>query len=279
MIARPDPVVSRKINREVVVLIGWGRAILMQLAHPLIAAAVADNSQFQHGARGYARRAYQTIGAMLDLTFGTPEEARRIVDRINGIHDRVNGRLGCRTGLYPADTPYSARDAGLLVWVHATLVESLVVTYERLVAPLSGLEKDRYAAEAAWLAGELGAPASLIPSDYAGVETFMQDARGRGEIAVGDDARRMSAALLAPPAVLAAPVFWVSRLMTIGLLPADLRAGSGFRWDDRRRRRFERTVTAIRLTHRTLPRLLREWPAARRAGKRGTEGDSGDVRM
>src|SRR5262245_35433392 len=108
-----------------VVLIGWGRAILLQLAHPLIAAAISDGSKFHSGVGSYARRAHETIGAMLDLTFGTPVEAQRIVDRINGIHDRVNGRLATATGIYPAGTPYSARDGRLLIWVHATLVQSL----------------------------------------------------------------------------------------------------------------------------------------------------------
>ena len=68
---------------------------------------------------------------MLDLTFGTDADAQRIVDTINGIHDRINGRLGAATGIFPAGTPYSARDGRLLVWVHATLVDSLVLTYER----------------------------------------------------------------------------------------------------------------------------------------------------
>jgi uncharacterized protein (DUF2236 family) len=261
--ARPDPLVGRKINREIIVLIGWGRAILLQLAHPLVAAAVRDNSQFHSGVGGYARRAHQTIGAMLDITFGTPEAAQRIVDRINGIHDRINGRLGSTTGIYAEGTPYSARHDHLLVWVHATLVESLVVTYEMFVGPLTVEEKNRYAAEAAWLTRELGAPASMIPADYCGVESFMRDTRARGEIAVGDDARRMATALLAPPVGIASPMFWVTSLLTIGLLPECERNAYGFEWTDTRARRFRRTVAMLRRTRRVLPRMLREWPAAR----------------
>jgi uncharacterized protein (DUF2236 family) len=264
---RPDASVARKINREIVVLIGWGRAILLQLAHPLVAAAISDNSEFHSGVGGYARRAHQTIGAMLDLTFGTAEEAQRIVDRINGIHDRVNGRLGAGTGAFPGGTPYSARDPKLLIWVHATLVESLAETYELLVGPLTAAEKDRYAAEATWLTHELGAPLDAIPADYTGVQAFMRDMRAQGEVVVGDNARRMAGALLSPPVVLAAPVFWVSRLMTIGLLPDDIRREYGFEWSDRRARRFRRASALIRTSRRVLPRVLREWPAARRTDR------------
>ena len=195
---RPNGAVARKINREIVVVVGWGRAILLQLAHPLIAAAISDGSSFHSGAGSYVRRAHQTIGAMLDLTFGTPADAQRIIDRINGIHDRVNGHLGAATGVFPAGTPYSARDSRLLVWVHATLFESLVLTYEQLVAPLTREEKDQYASDSAWVARELGAPADAVPSDEAGIAAFMREMHARGEICVGDDARRMASALLAP---------------------------------------------------------------------------------
>src|SRR5262245_19131329 len=142
MPVRSSSEIGRKVNREIVVLIGWGRAILLQLAHPLLAAAISDNSGFHAGVGGYVRRARETIGAMLDVTFGTQEEAQQIVDRINAIHDRVNGHLRTTTGVFPAGTHYSARDPKLLIWVHCTLVESLVQTYECLIGPLSADERD-----------------------------------------------------------------------------------------------------------------------------------------
>ena len=264
MDVRPNGVVGRKINREIVVVVGWGRAILLQLAHPLIAAAVSDGSRFHAGAGSYMRRAYHTISAMLDLTFGTPAQAQRIVDRINGIHDHVNGRLSTATGIFSAGTPYSARDGRLLVWVHATLVESLILTYEQLVGPLTQAEKEEYAADSAWLARELGAPDHLVPTDTASVSAFMHDMRSRGEICVGADARRMAAALLAPKIVAAAPAFWVSGLITIGMLPDDLRQAYGFAWNDRRARRYLQATALVRRTRRLLPAVVREWPAARR---------------
>jgi uncharacterized protein (DUF2236 family) len=150
------------------------------------------------------------------------------------------------------------------VWVHATLVESLLLTYERLVAPLSREEKDEYAADSAWLARQLGAPAETVPADEAGVAAFMHDARARGEISVGDDARRMAAALLSPKIAIAAPVFWVSELITVGLLPDDIRQAYGFEWNERRARRFAQATAMVRATRRLLPPIGREWPAARR---------------
>jgi hypothetical protein len=116
------------------------------------------------------------------------------VDR-NGIHDRVNGQLSTATGIFAAGTPYSARDGRLIVWVHATLGESLILTYEELIGPMTAQEKDDYAADSAWLARELGGPGDIEPTNAAGVAAFMQEMRALGEICVGDDARRMAAAL------------------------------------------------------------------------------------
>ncbi|HYN10019.1 MAG TPA: oxygenase MpaB family protein [Vicinamibacterales bacterium] len=262
----PASPVARKINREAVVLLGWGRAVLLQLAHPLVAAGVSDYSRFRRGTRGYLRRVRSTVGAMIELTFGTPDEAQRIVRRINGIHDQVHGQLDRAVGIFPAGTPYSARDPRLLCWVHATLIESMVVSYELFVDPLSPEEKDRYAVDATWLARELGVEADLLPRDYRGIETHLRSRYDSGEIAVGDNARVLAGALLSPPlGPAAAPLFRVTRLITIGLLPAHVREAYGFTWNAQRERSFRRAVAFIRRTRRLLPAIFREWPAARLA--------------
>jgi uncharacterized protein (DUF2236 family) len=262
----PASPIARKINREAVVLLGWGRAILLQLAHPLVAAGVGDYSRFRRGPRGYLRRARSTVGAMIELTFGTPEDARRIVRRINGIHDHVHGRLDRAVGIFPAGTPYSARDPRLLCWVHATLIESMVVAYELFVDPLTPEEKDRYAVDAAWLARELGVDADQLPRSYREVEAYLQACYGSGEIAVGEPARTLAGALLSPPlGPAAAPLFRLTRLITMGLLPDPVRAAYGFAWSPQRERSFRRAVGFIRRARRLLPAVFREWPAARMA--------------
>jgi uncharacterized protein (DUF2236 family) len=102
--------VTWKIQRKVVLLVGWGRAILLQLAHPLVAQGVADHSAFLTERRGRWRRLYRTLDSMLRLSFGTAEDAARVVRAINAIHARVHGRLAERAGIFPAGTVYSARD-------------------------------------------------------------------------------------------------------------------------------------------------------------------------
>jgi len=266
MAGRPGNVVARKINREAVVVLGWGRAVLLQLAHPLIAAAADGYSAFHREPSGFVTRARRTVGAMLALTFGPPDDVRMAIGRINAIHDHVRGELGEAVGMFPAGTPYSARDPKLLLWVHETLLESIVVTYEMFVGPLTAAEKDQYVAEAAWVAAELGVDAADIPRDFASIKRELACTYASGAIAVGSQASRLAESLLSPQiSVAAAPLFRVTRLVTIGLLPEQVRRAYGFEWTPARDRAFERAVSVIRGMRRCLPPVLREWPAARAA--------------
>jgi uncharacterized protein (DUF2236 family) len=258
--------VARKINREGVVLLGWGRAILLQLAHPLVAAGVAEYSDFNESARGYVRRVRRTVGGMLAITFGTPDQARQVIERINGVHDRVHGVLSEPAGRFPAGTRYSARDPQLLLWVHATLVESMVLTYEQLVAPLAAAERDRFCVEAAETAVALGVPPADVPMRYDELCAYMKQRYAAGDIVVTPRARRLAAALLSPPlGPAAAPLARITKLVTVGLLPDDLRRGYGFAWDDRRDRVFRAIMLVVRRTRWILPPMLREWRVARAA--------------
>ena len=128
--------VSWTIHREVVLLLGWARAILMQFAHPLVARGVADHSGFTREGFGRWRRLHRTLGAMLTLTFGTEAEVAATIAHINGIHHRVRGRLAVPEGRFEPGHAYGANDPALLRWVHATCLDSFLLTYELFVAPL-----------------------------------------------------------------------------------------------------------------------------------------------
>jgi uncharacterized protein (DUF2236 family) len=259
------PSIARKINRERVVVLGWGRAILLQIAHPLIAAAVSDHSPFGADLRGYVQRARRTIGAMLRLTFGSDDEARRVVAGITAIHGQVHGTLREAAGVFTPDTVYSARDPHLLRWVYATLLDSLPLAYELFVGPLGPEEKDRYCIEAVPAGAQFGIDADLLPTRFTDLQCYMQQMLTSGEICVTDRARSLAQALLAPPLGPATtPLFLPARLTTVGLLPDSIRDGYGFQWDARHDRLFRTTATIVRRARPFVPPLIREWPAARR---------------
>jgi uncharacterized protein (DUF2236 family) len=252
--------ITWKVNREVIVVAGWGRAILLQLAHPGVAAGVHDHSSFRGSLLSSFWRLHATVEAMLSLTFGDMEQMITAAAGINTIHDRVHGRV--RDG---ADEAYSAHDPDLQRWVHATLLESIPLTYELLVGPLTLAERDRYCSEAAIMEPLLGIPAGWLPRDSAQLDTYMRDMLASGSIVVTDTSRALARTVLYPPQwYLAWPPFRAMQLITIGSLPPSIRQAYGFDWRARHVRAFARWTMLLRTSLRLLPRRAREWPAARR---------------
>ncbi len=263
--------ISRRVNAERLVLLGWSRAILLQLAHPLVAAGVADHSSFRAGAFEAARRLRHTVRAMLALTFGSDQEHARAIQGILAIHRRVHGQLRHDVGPFPAGTRYSAEDPALVVWVHATLIESVVLVYEALIRPLTPHERDLYCADAAPVALELGARPEEVPRTWEAVQAYLRETYASGVIAVGPDARELASAVLSTKLSAAAwPLAWTNRILTVGWLPAAVREQYGFRWTAADAIRFRRAMRLVKATRRILPRPAAWWRAARYSIRRAT---------
>lgn len=244
--------VTWKVNREMVVVAGWGRAILLQLAHPAVAAGVHGHSSFRGSLRASFRRLHSTVGAMLSLTFGDTERMITTAAGINAIHDRVRG---------PA---YSAHDPELQRWVHATLIESIPLIYERLVSPLTQSERDQYCLEAAIMEPLLGMPAGWLPRDSTQLNAYMREMLEGGSLVVTDTSRALARAVLYPPRwQVAWPAFRAVQLLTIGSLPPSIRQAYGFEWRARDEQALARWTRVLRGS-RLLPSFAREWPMARR---------------
>ena len=256
--------IAERINSERLVLLGWSRAILMQIAHPLIAAGVIQHSSFRGGALQAAVRLHHTVSAMLSLTFGSDERRAAAIARIRTIHTSVNGTLATGVGPFPAGTRYSAEDPALLLWVHATLLDSTADIYQRVVAPLTADELDLLCVEAIPVLHALGGDPARTPRSWAALQRYMSEVAGSGSLAVSDEARELGTAVLTPRAAgIAVPFGGVHQLVAVGLLPAALREQYGFPWDLARERRFERTLRALRAIRRVTPRLAAHWRAAR----------------
>ncbi|MFL2689100.1 MAG: oxygenase MpaB family protein [Candidatus Actinomarina sp.] len=124
-----------KINREITVLFGGARALLMHAAHPLIAAGARQTSFYQ---RDPWKRLIRTLSLQNSVTFGTKLEADDSAIRINRLHEVINGKDEV-TGGY-----YDALDHEQLLWVHACLQVSSIYFYEKTVKRLSEEEKNLY---------------------------------------------------------------------------------------------------------------------------------------
>ncbi len=267
----PDSI-SWRINREAVLLLGGPRALLLQLAHPLVAAGVAEHSDFLEDPVGRLRR---TLITMLSLVFGDAATVAHCATRIEEAHVRVRGILREPTRAFPAGTTYDARDPRLLLWVHATLVDSALVTYEWLVAPLAEHERARFYEESKMVARLLGVPDHELPDTYPRFVRYLEAMHDGPLAEITPTARRLARAVLQPDIpilsqlpFLPAGLGGALELATAGLLLPPIRTCYGLSWNDRKERAHRALGRVVRAALPWLPDVVRVMPQAR---ERATE--------
>ena len=159
------------------------RALLMQALHPLAMAGVDQHSDWRRDPVG---RLAATSAYLATLTFGDRAAADRVAARVRRVHDHVKGTAD--------GEPYSASDPTLLLWVHATFVDSGLVGCELFGTPA---DADAYVREMAISAALLGVPEELIPTDSASLSSFITSLVPR--LALTPAAQDSASYLLDPP--------------------------------------------------------------------------------
>jgi len=251
------------VSREAVLMLGGGRALLMQAAHPLAAAGIAAHSDYRENPWARLER---TMTAVWTVVYGSRADADRAGRRVRAMHARVRGRIAEPMGPYPAGTAYDARDPALLMWVHATLVDTAVLMYERYVGRLSDADKAAYYEDMKTLARVFGTPDEAIPADYEAFRAYMRERLASDEICVTDTARDIAATVMRPPIPLPLRPAWeLLNQVTVGLLPPRLREEFGFSWDPARAALLRASAEPVRrVLLPLLPDALRSIAPARR---------------
>ena len=155
----PESMIRRLGNSPVTPLLGGGTAVLLQVAHPLVAAGVAQHSGYD---RDLWHRLVRTLRALYLITFGTKTEADQAGERVRSVHAHVRGSTPVALGPFPAGTPYSADDPELMLWVHATLVTASLSAYQSCERPLSPEQQERYYHEMGLVAQFFGTPQNVM---------------------------------------------------------------------------------------------------------------------
>jgi uncharacterized protein (DUF2236 family) len=242
----PEESITRRVNRENVLLLGGGRALLMQLAHPLVAAGVDEHSDFR---RHPVRRLRRTIRMTMAMVFGDRDTALAAARAVNRSHGRVRG------------TGYEALDPSLLLWVHATLVDSALVTYEAFVHRLTEADREDFYQESKVIGRLLGIPSDGFPATSRDFAAYLETMMDGGPVQVGERARGLAAQVLRPPLRLSpGPVMLPFEIVTAGLLPATLREQYGLAWGQGRQRAFRFATRALPLLVALTPTPVRVWP-------------------
>jgi len=253
-----------KVSREWVLMLSGGRALLLQAAHPLALAGVMEHSDYEAGPW---KRLERTMDAVWTAVYGAAEEAERVGRRVRAMHSRVKGRLSNAMGPFPAGTSYDAKDPELLLWVHATLVDTALLMYRTYVGPLAAAEVEAYYQDMKSLALLFGTPEEAIPESYGDFVAWWRAMLASEVICVTPEARALAATVLRPPLpVVARPAWELVKFATAGFLPAELRRGYGFSWTPAHRALLAASAEGVRRGFMPLlPDLARALPGARAA--------------
>jgi uncharacterized protein (DUF2236 family) len=221
-----DESTIRRIANEPVLMLGGGRALLMQAAHPLVAAAIVDHSRYR---REPVVRLARTMQALYTIVFGTRAQADAAGRATRRAHARVRGRLREEVGPFARGTPYAAGDPELQLWVHATLVDTGIAMYDACVRRLGWEEKAAFHDEMRVVGCVFGVPDRVLPGTYAEFEDYRLGML-RDTLAVGTDARAVAQIVLDPPVPFALkPGARAFARASIGLLPPELLERYGVR--------------------------------------------------
>ena len=238
--------ITRRVNRENVLFLGGGRALLMQLAHPKVAAGVDEHSDFRSHP---IRRLRRTILMTMAIVFGDRETALRAARTVNQAHGRVQG------------DHYRALDPDLLLWVHATLADTALVTYEAFVHPLLPREREDFYQEFKLLGELLGIPRDRFPDAMSDFNDYMEAMMTTGPVRVDQRAKDLARLVLRPSLrLLPGPAMIPFEVVTAGLLPATLRAQYGLAWGPRQQHAYRLAVNALPRLVAITPAILRVWP-------------------
>jgi uncharacterized protein (DUF2236 family) len=264
---RPDPglfgpdTVTWRVMREPLLILGGGRALLMQAANPLVAQGAIDFSAYAEDPFG---RLMRTIHWVTMCTYGTRAEAEAACALVNRMHTRIAGALPAdhATRRMRAERKYSALDGELLRWVHASFVDTMLVTHDALVGGLSEADRDRFVREWDAVADLMHVPPRLLWSSHRELRDYVDGEVGRGVALPGAGSRLVSRTVLHPPlpSPWLRPGWDVVAFTTVGLLPPAVRRAYGITWTPAHTAAHRALCVTLRRSHDRLPQRLQMSP-------------------
>jgi uncharacterized protein (DUF2236 family) len=248
----PDSMTWR-VDREAAAFLGAGRALLLQLAHPWVAAAVADQSRVFDDPVG---RFHRTFSVTFTMVFGSLDQSLAVARKLYQRHEAVVGTLPQTAGPFAAGSSYHANEVSALRWVHATLVETALLAHEMVLPKLTENEREQYWSEARLYAALFGIPPDSLPSAWASFVAYSEAMSASDVLTVSAGARDIAQRIFSGKVTGVRPPLWY-RAVTAQLLPERLREAFDLPLGDAERRSAARALTWMRRVYPLLPMRLR----------------------
>ncbi len=260
--------ITWKIAREAILTLGGSRAVLMQLAHPLVAAGVSAHSRYMSDPFGRAENTFM-LGQF--LTFGSTNTARRAARTINRLHKHVHGTLPTSAGAYAEGESYHASDPELLLWVHATLIDTILLIYPMFIGPLSQDEQEQYYQESKTMVQLLGLSAADMPATVRDLRCYVHEMVVSNRLAATPQARQLAHQVLYPPVpMVLQPFLHLNRYITCALLPPSIRQIYGLEWNHKQQKIYDLSIAGARTIIPHLPTSLRVLPVTQQIMQYGS---------
>ncbi len=248
----------RELAGEPSLILGGPRALLMQIAHPKIAAGVMQHSDFRQ--RPW-KRLWHTLDAVVMIVFGDERQAREAIAATRRTHDRIQGRIPERAGRCRPGARYSAHDAGAQAWVLCTLADTTEVVFERFVRPLHASEKRALWRDWRLVGRRFGTPARALPEGYEAYREYLEQTLEGDELEVTAVTRALAESVSRPRVPFLPRAAWTPAVsLTTALLPQRMREWYGLAWGVRQRTDAFLWTQANRAAWRLTPRARRRIP-------------------
>jgi uncharacterized protein (DUF2236 family) len=245
--------ISWKINRESALFLGAGRASLLQLAHPWVAAALDHHSNLRSDPLA---RFHNTFKVVFTAIFGTVQQALAASRSLYQLHTRIQGKVPASVGAFPVGSHYQANEVDALRWVFATLVESAMIAYECVLPPLSSAEKETYYDESKTLAMLFGIPPAALPADWNAFENYNREMWASNTLAVNSLSRQMAHRVLHGRGSWIPVPSWY-RALTAAWMPDRLREAFALNYGEPEQGAAAKAIRRLPTVYRRFPTSLR----------------------
>lgn len=252
--------------------LGSGRALLLQISHPWVTAGIDEHSVTRTDP---LKRGRNTFKYLLQMIYGDRDQAMQAARDVRMIHEKVRGYLPYQAGSFQAGTEYRANEVQAMIWVHATLWETIVMTYEQSIGPLTPNEKERFYQETKLFAYMFGIPDQALPKNWEDFLAYCQAMRDSGTLEASPAAQELANYLFGWHGVMMYFPLKYAKLAAAANLPPDLREGYGLKYGPLRQSFFRTTLWMSRVGHKVTPGFITKNPVhqeavARLKGKRAS---------
>ncbi|WP_290577041.1 lipoprotein insertase outer membrane protein LolB [Ketobacter sp.] len=215
----PDSMMWRLTSRVTPAAMGAGRALLLQTAHPWITAGIDEHSIVRYDPLERARRTFIYIST---IVYGSMPQVMEAANTVHKIHNAIEGQIPYQAGAFKEGSHYGANEVSAMIWVSATLWDTLAKMYEEYEEPLTPAEQDQFYEEIKLFNMIFGIPESANPPNWTAFEDYVETMVHSPQLTVTDNAKLLKEDLFNQGGILALPL-WVQEVTTSINLPAPIR--------------------------------------------------------